>query len=51
MYYDQNDQVVPEIEETKNYANQEYEEHEYETYTENYQTLFFTPDEILNCTL
>ena len=51
MYYDQNDQVVPEIEETKNYANNQNEELEYETYTENYQTLFFTPDEILNCKL
>ena len=46
MYYCETEQVVPELEEHVNYAD---EQIEYDDFVDNYEPVFFTADEIINC--
>ena len=53
MYYDDTEQVVPECDNhVKDYADEEQNEEEYENYVnDDYNPMFFTEDEIKNCSL
>ena len=48
MYYCETEQVVPDNDLAKDYADVQTE---YDDFVDNYEPLFFTADEIINCSL